>query len=104
MGYSVWIARLNTLALELLGRGLFTVLVNLIIRRRKPYNIRKLLPDEAKFIEMAVRAQKAASSFLMAAYPVALGAGLLAMLIDSYASAPMTGRPIATISRAILLT
>ena len=85
-GYSIWIARLNALAFELLGRGILTVIFILIFRRKKPESIQEVLPSEDKFIEMVVRAQKAASSFLLASFPVAIAAGLLAMFIDSGSS------------------
>jgi hypothetical protein len=82
-GYAGWAARLHALGMEFLGRGLFKALVQIILFRRKPKSLADVLPDQDKFIQMAVRGQKAASSFLIVSVPIALLAALATIFIKS---------------------
>lgn len=86
-GYAAWVARLNALAFDLIGRSVLKALLLLILRRQKPKSIKELIPSEEKLQDMAVRAQRAGASFGPASWPVALGAGIGAMLFDSTLSA-----------------
>ena len=87
LGYGLWISRLNMLAFNLIGRGLFKALFYLLILRRKPKNAEDILPSEAKLVEAAVKAQKAGWSFFMMSIPVAGFSMLGALLIDAQTSA-----------------
>jgi hypothetical protein len=87
MGYGFWVARLNAIAFEGIGRGILKALFLLLIRRKKPPSLEEVIPSKEKLLEMAVRSQKAAWSFLTAAIIVAVPAGLVALAIDSDASA-----------------
>jgi hypothetical protein len=53
------------------------------VKRKKPGNLKSILPPKEKLEEMAVRAQREASSFFIVAIPVAIGAGLAALFIES---------------------
>ncbi len=83
MGYSLWIARLNAIAFEGIGRSLLKTLFLLIIRRRKPESIEEVFPSKEKLLEMAVKAQKAGASFGVVGWPVAAVSGLVALLFDT---------------------
>lgn len=80
-GYSLWVARLQALGMELLGRSLFKALFVIIVHRRKPEGLEELIPTKEKLLKFAVRAQRAASAFWMVAIPIAglVGAGSLLM-------------------------
>lgn len=82
-GYAGWAARLHALGMELLGRSLFKALVQIILFRRKPKSLADVLPDQDKLTQLAVRGQKAASSFLIVSIPIALLAALAAIFIKS---------------------
>lgn len=82
-GYAGWAARLQALGMELLGRSLFKALVQIILFRRKPKSLADVLPDRDKLTQLAVRGQKAASSFLIVSIPIALLSGLAAIFIKS---------------------
>lgn len=82
-GYSLWMARLQALAFDMLGRSLLKALFILIVRRRKPENMEELIPTVEKIEKMAVRAQQASSAFWIVAIPIGLFGGGAAMLIDA---------------------
>lgn len=86
-GYALWVARLNAIAFNGIGRSLVKVLFDLIVRRRAPQSPEALIPPREKLLEMLVRAQKAGASFRLAALPIGLGSGMLAMLADTAWSA-----------------
>ena len=83
LGYGLWVARLNAIAFEGIGRGILKALFMLIVRRRKPQNIEDVLPSKEKLLRMAVQAQKAGWSFFTVSIPIALVAALLALLFES---------------------
>ncbi len=87
-GYSLWMARLQAMAFDLVGRGLFKALFILIVRRRKPENLEELIPTPEK-LERAVRAQQASSAFWIVAIPIAFLASAAALLIRSDAGPVM---------------
>ncbi|MCB1749083.1 MAG: hypothetical protein KDK06_18040 [Gammaproteobacteria bacterium] len=87
LGYALWIARLNAIAFDGLGRTLLKTLFLLVVRRRKPERIEEVMPSRETLLEMAVKAQRAGASFRPASYPIALIAGLAALAIDTAASA-----------------
>ena len=83
LGYAAWVARLNAIAFDTIGRSLLKALFLLIVRKQVPKSAEDVLPSKEKLLEMAVRAQKAGASFGPASWPVALLAGLAAILFDS---------------------
>lgn len=83
LGYTLWVSRLNMLAFNLIGRGLFKALFCLIVLRRKPRNVEDILPSRDKLLEAAVKAQQAGWSFFAASIPVAGLAMLGALIIDA---------------------
>lgn len=86
-GYALWVARLNAIAFEGIGRAVIRTLFNLIVFRRKPASVDEVLPTREKLLEMLVRAQKAGASFATVSWPIGLLAGFGAMLFDSAWSA-----------------
>jgi hypothetical protein len=82
-GYALWIARLNVIAYDGIGRSLLKALFLLIVFRRKPASVEEVLPGWDKLLEMLVRAQKAGASFAVVGWPIGLGAGVGAMVFDS---------------------
>ena len=87
VGYATWVARLNAIAFDTIGRSLLKALFWLIVRRQKPPDAEDLLPSKEKLLEMAVHAQIAGASFFPASWPVAGLAGLISLLFDSATSA-----------------
>lgn len=83
LGYGVWVARLNAIAFEGIGRSLLKAFFTLIVLRRKPRSVQDVLPSREKLLEMLVRAQQAGGSFAPASWPVGILFGLAAMLFDS---------------------
>jgi hypothetical protein len=82
LGYAGWAARLQAMSMELLGRSLLRALWQWLLFRRKP-DVKQLLPDENKLLQLLVRGQKAASSFWLVALGLALISGGLALFIQS---------------------
>jgi len=87
LGYALWSARLTVIALDVLGRGILRAFFELLVRRKRPKRLEEVLPTMEKLEEMAVRAQKAASSFLIVAIPVAAVSGFAITWVDSDRSA-----------------
>jgi hypothetical protein len=83
LGYSLWMARLQALAFDMLGRGLLKALFILIVFRRKPKNPEEFMPTVEKIEKMAVRAQQATSSFWMVSLPIGFVGAAGALLIDA---------------------
>ncbi len=84
-GYSVWMARLNALGFELLGRSIFKTLFNLIFRRKRPEKFEDVLPSKEVLAEYALRALKTTSSFIWVALPIAAFSALVAVFFNSNA-------------------
>ena len=87
LGYGMWMARLQALAFDAVGRGLLKALFMLLIRRKKPESLEDVMPSKEKMLQMAVRAQKAAWGFLHASFPVAGLSVLIGLFVDATASA-----------------
>lgn len=83
LGYGLWLARLNALAFQFIGKGILKTLFMLIVLRRKPQKLEDVLPSREKLLEMLVRGQRAASSFLAAAFPVGIVAGVIALFFET---------------------
>jgi len=73
LGYAAWVARLQALAFDLIGRSILRTLLLLILRRQKPKSIEDVIPSREKLQEMAVRAQRAGEAFGPMSWPIALG-------------------------------
>jgi len=97
-GYAGWAARLHALGMQFLGRSIFKVLFQLILFRRKPQSLAEVLPDKEKLLEMAVRGQKATSSFLIVSFPIALLAAFATLFIKTelgwFLRFPVVGAPV----------
>jgi hypothetical protein len=89
LGYALWLARLNALAFNFIGKGLLRALFMLLVRRRKPERLEDVLPSKEKILEMLVRGQRAASSFLAVSVPVAIVAGTVVMFYETPLSPAM---------------
>ena len=87
LGYGLWSVRLKTIAFRHLGLGIFRAILMMLIRRKKPENLKALLPTKETLEKMAVQAQSAASSFIAMSVPVSGVSGLLALGLTSEASA-----------------
>lgn len=81
-GYAIWVARLNALAFDLIGRSLLKALFVIVFRRRKP-DMPDVLPTREKLLELVVRAQRAGGSFGPVSIPIGLAAGALALFFDT---------------------
>lgn len=89
LGYGLWIKRLKVIAFECLGKGILWTLLKLLFKRQKPESLKDLLPSQEKLEEMAVRAQKAASSFSWVAFPIGFFAGLIVACFNSHTTRPL---------------
>lgn len=87
LGYGLWVSRLNVLGFNLIGKGLLKAIFSLLILRRKPKSIDEILPSPEKFVEAAVKAQKAGWSFLLMSIPVACVSMVAALIVDAQTSA-----------------
>ena len=82
LGYGLWASRLAAIAFDAIGKQILWVIFDVVFRRKKPPELKDVITIE-KLEEMAVRAQKASSSFLIVTIPIAAASALLAALIES---------------------
>jgi hypothetical protein len=82
-GYALWVARLNAIAFDVLGRSFLKAFLLILLRRRKPESLHEIIPTREKLLQMAVRAQKAGGSFAVTGWPIGLFAGLLGLFLRS---------------------
>ena len=82
-GYALWTARLQALFMEGLGRSLVRATWRLVLSRKLPEHMSEVLPNEEQLTRLAVRAQKAASSFLVVAVPIGALFGVLVSLVTA---------------------
>jgi hypothetical protein len=85
-GYALWVARLQTIAWEGLGRSVFRALFSILIKRQKPKSLEEVLPTKQQLVEMAVRAQRAGASFWPVSWPIAVLAGASTLSFDTAAN------------------
>lgn len=83
MGYSLWVARLKAIAFDTIGKSLLKTLFLLIVKKQKPATLQDVMPDKDKLLQMAVKGQKAGASFTLVAWPIAIIAGLCALLMET---------------------
>jgi len=83
VGYSVWVARLNAIAFDAVGRSLLKALWNLIFHGKEPTSLSEVLPSKDKLVEMLVKGQRAGASFRGVSWPIALAGSLCAVLFES---------------------
>lgn len=100
LGYALWVGRLNLLAFDTVGRSAFRALFSLLVMRQQPRHAEAFLPDEGRILELAVKGQKAAWSFLAVAVFIALGSIGVAIAIEAEMNA---GQRVLTVGGACLL-
>lgn len=83
LGYGLWSARLAAIVFDMIGKSILRALFHIIVRRRKPVGVEDVLPDRAKLEQMAVKAQKAAWSFVIIAVLIGPISGLLLLLFSA---------------------
>lgn len=83
VGYSVWLARINALVFQGIGRSLLKALWMLIVRRKSPESPESVLPSREKLLEMLVKAQRAGASFRVVCWPIAVLGAFLGILCES---------------------
>jgi hypothetical protein len=79
-GFALWLSRLKLIALQGIGKGLWGAAVAMFVTRQRPTNLQELLPTRELLERMAVRAQKAASTFMHVAILLVLGWTPVALL------------------------
>lgn len=80
-GYSLWVARINAIVFDVIGRSILKAFWQLIVHRRQPDAKTAVLPSRERVIEMLVRCQKSGASFRSIGWivaPLSLPLGLLA--------------------------
>ena len=83
LGYSLWVARINAIVFDTMGRSVLKVLWQLIVHRKQPDDREGILPSKEKVLEMLVKAQKAGASFRGISWGVAPLGMVLGLLCDS---------------------
>lgn len=99
-GYALWVGRLNLLAFDTVGRGALRALFTILVARQRPTDADDFLPDRQRILELAVKGQKAAWSFVTVAVGVALLSTVAALGIESTMSA---GARILTVGSGCLI-
>lgn len=82
-GYGLWLARINAIIFDTIGRSILRALWQLIIHRKQPDAREAVLPSREKMIEMLVRCQKSGASFRIVGWFVALLSLPLGLLTES---------------------
>ena len=82
-GYGLWVARINAIVFDAVGRSVLKVLWQLLVHRRQPDAREAILPSKDKILEMLVKAQKAGGSFRGIGWVVAPLGVPLALLCES---------------------
>ena len=85
-GYALWASRLATLAFNTFGKQILRVLFQWLVKRQRPQKVQELLPTREKLEELVVRAQRAASSFVVVAVALALLGAIAAILMQTQSS------------------
>jgi hypothetical protein len=82
-GYGLWVARVNAIVFDTLGRSLLKAVWQMIVHRRQPDAMETILPAREKVIELLVRVQKGGASFRAVSWPVAALSVPIGFLCDS---------------------
>lgn len=83
LGYGLWVARINAIVFDTMGRSVLKVLWQLIVHRKQPDDTKGILPSKEKVLEMLVKAQKAGASFRGISWAVAPLGMVLGLLCES---------------------
>ena len=71
LGYGLWVARINALVFDAIGRSVLKALWQLIVHRKQPEARETILPSKDKVLEILVKAQKGGASFRGISWAVA---------------------------------
>lgn len=82
-GYGLWLARMNAIVFDAIGRSILKVLWQLMFQRKQPDGEAAVLPSREKVIEIVVRCQKSGASFRTIGWVVALLSLPLGVLTDT---------------------
>lgn len=87
-GYGLWVARMNAVVFDTIGRSILKALWQLIVHRRQPDLRENILPTREKLLEMLVKVQKGGASFRGVSWLVAAFGAALGLLCESSMSGP----------------
>ena len=106
LGYALWASRLAALAFNAIGKHILWAVFQWAVMKKKPHRAEDLLPTRDKLEQLAVRAQRAASSFLIVSIPLGLFGGGAATLLQTQSPRWIQGVLVATscVAWAWLLT
>lgn len=83
LGYGLWVARINAIVFDTIGRSVLKALWLLIVHRKQPDARETILPSKEKLLEMLVKAQKGGASFRSISWGVAPLGVLVGLLCES---------------------
>ena len=83
LGYGLWVARINALVFDAIGRSVLKALWQLIVHRKQPEARETILPSRDKVLEILVKAQKGGASFRGISWAVAPLGAPLGLLCES---------------------
>lgn len=98
-GYGLWVARVNAVVFDTIGRSLLKALWQMIVHRTRPDATQTILPTREKVIELLVRVQKGGASFRAVSWPVAA----LSLPIGFLSESSMRGMPLVALLAASIL-
>lgn len=82
-GYGLWVARVNAIVFDTIGRSILKVLWQLIVHRKQPDARESILPSREKLLEALVKVQKGGASFRGVSWPLAALALPIGLLVES---------------------
>jgi hypothetical protein len=86
-GYGLWVARVNAIVFDAVGRSVLKLLWQVIVHRKPPDARETVLPTREKLIEVLVKVQKGGASFRGISWPIAA----LSLPVDCCAKARCVG-------------
>ncbi len=89
-GYGLWMARINAIVFDTIGRSILRVLWQIIAHRKRPDDAAAVLPSREKVVEILVRCQKSGASFRAIGWLVAL----LSLPLGFFPESSMRGMPL----------
>jgi hypothetical protein len=98
-GYGLWVARMNAIVFDTIGRSVLKALWQLIVHRKQPDPRETVLPSREKLLEVLVKVQKGGASFRGVSWPIAA----LALPVGLLAESSMRGMPLVTLLAATIL-
>ena len=82
-GYGLWVARVNAIVFDTIGRSVLKALWQMIVHRKQPDARETVLPSREKLIELLVRVQKGGASFRGISWPIAALALPIGLMCES---------------------